>query len=102
MRGAHEIDDLRMNGRLASGELDHLGIAFGADEIIQHRFHFFERQAEARLRICKAERTAHVAGAVHLDNPETRVLLVIGAEPAIVWAPSFNLASKGERNRPRL
>ena len=31
-----EVDDLRMDGRLAAGELHHLRVALGAHEVIEH------------------------------------------------------------------
>ncbi len=48
LRGLHHGDDLRMNGRLAAGKLNHLGIAFGLDQVVENLFDFFQREAEAR------------------------------------------------------
>ena len=45
--GAHEVENLRMDRGLAARKLNHLRGAFGADEVVEHRFHFFDGQAEA-------------------------------------------------------
>ena len=45
---AHELQDLRMDGRLTSGELHHLGTALGAHEVIENLLDLLERQIEAR------------------------------------------------------
>ena len=84
LRGSHELDDLRMNGRLAARELDHLGIAFGAHVIVENLLHFFQGQAESWTGIGEAQRTIHVAGAVHFDDAQAGVLLMIRAQSAVV------------------
>jgi len=78
-RGLDEVDDLRMDRRLAAGELDDFRRALGPDEVIQHGFDFLECQAEARSCRRETQGTVHVADAVDLNDAETRVLLVIGA-----------------------
>ena len=45
--GANEVDDPRVDRRLAAGKLDDLRIAFGADIVVEHLFDFLERQAES-------------------------------------------------------
>ena len=70
--------------------------------MIEHVFHFFERQAEAGTGFGEAKRTIHVAGAVDLDDAETGVLLMVRAEAAIVRAAVFDLRSVSERDRARL
>ena len=88
----HKVDDLRMDGGLAAGELHHFGVPFGTDKVVQHRFDFFQRQTEAGTRIGKAERAVHVAGAVDLDDAQAGVLLMVGAQAAIVRTAVFDLA----------
>src|SRR6516225_4925143 len=98
---ANEFDDLGVNRRLAPGELDHFRLALGSHEVVEHLFDLFERQAESGAGFRKAERASHVAGAIDLDDAEARMLLVVGTQPAIVWAAISNLRSVSERNRPR-
>src|SRR5713226_375517 len=102
LRGLDEVDDLRMNGRLASRELHHFWRALSPDEIVQHGLDFLERQAEAGACGGEAQRAVHVAHAVDLDDPQTRVLLVIRAQSTVVGTTLLELAAKGQRDRPRL
>ena len=53
LRGFHHRDDLRVYRRLASGKLNHLGISFGRNQMIENLFHFFQREAEAGARFGK-------------------------------------------------
>jgi hypothetical protein len=94
---AHHRNNLRVDGRLATGKLHQLRIAFRSDEAIENVFDFFQRQMEARAGLGEAERTRHVAGAVDLNDAETGVLLVIGAQAAIVRAAVFDLSGKLQR-----
>src|SRR5260370_16143542 len=91
-----------MNGRLTTGELNDFRTAFRPDEIIEHRFDFFQSQAETRASFSKAKRTIHVAGAVNLNDAQARVLLVVRTEPAVVGTPFLDGRSVGEWNRSRL
>ena len=96
--GAHHRNDLRVDRRLAAGELHDLRIALGGDKAIENVFDFFERQIEARTGLGKAERTCHVAGAVDFDDAETGVLLVIGTQAAIVRAAVLDLSGEFKRD----
>src|ERR1035437_428951 len=98
----HKVDDLRMDGGLAAGELHHFGVPLGANKIVQHRLDLFHRQAEARPRIRKAERTIHVAGAVDFNDAQASVLLMVWTKATIVRATVFDLCSISKRNRARL
>ena len=98
LRRAHHRNNLRMDRRLAAGELHQLRISFGGDKAIENVFHFFERQTEARAGLGETQRTRHVAGAVDLDDAETSVLLVIGTQTAIVRAAVFDLRGEFQRN----
>jgi hypothetical protein len=100
--GLHEFDDLRVDRRLAAGKLDDFWRAFGPDEIVEHRLDFLERQAEAWAGRRKTQRAIHVAHAVDLDDPEARVLLMVGAEAAVVRASVLGLGAEGQRDRSRL
>ena len=100
--GANEIDDPRMDGRLAAGKLENLGITFGADVIVEQLFHLFERQAESRRRIGEAKRTIHVAGAVDLDDAEAGMLLMVRAQTAIMRTAALDLCAICQGNRAGL
>src|SRR5262249_2175287 len=84
--GAHKIDDLRMDGGLAAGELNHLRLSLRPHVIVEHLLDFFEGEAEPRRGVSETQRTIHVAGTVDLDDPEARMLLVFGPQPAIARA----------------
>ncbi len=94
LRRPHHRNDLRVDGRLAARELHDLRIAFGGDEAVQNVFHFFERQIEAGSRFGETERARHIARAVDLDDAEAGVLLVVGAEAAIVRAAVLDFGSE--------
>src|SRR5260370_18959420 len=101
LRRAHKVDDLRVNSRLAAGELHHLGIALSAHVVVEHLFDFFQREAESRTGIGKAQGAIHIAGAVYFDNPQTGVLLMVWAQSAVVRTSIVDFAVKGQRDRPR-
>ena len=101
VRSFYEVDDLRMDGGLAAGELHHFRVTFGAHKIVQDRLHFFQGQAEARPRIGKAKWAIHIAGAVDFNDAKTGVLLMIGAQAAIVGTAIFDLRAIGKRDRAR-
>src|SRR5260370_14961028 len=61
--------------------------------MIQHALPLFERQVKASPSIGKTKRALHVPGTVHLNDPQTRMLLVIRAQATIVRA------SMGKRRR---
>ncbi len=98
----NKIDNLWMDGRLAAGELDDLGIAFCANVVVEHRFYFFQRQTEARLCIREAERAVHIAGAVHFNDAQACVLLMVRTKAAIVRTTVLDRGTKCQRNRTGL
>jgi len=63
----------------AAGELHHLRVAFGADKIVEHRFDFFQGQAEAGCASAKHSGAIHIVGAVDFNNAEAGVLLMVWA-----------------------
>ena len=91
-----------MDRRLTAGELHDFRPALGTHKIIEHGFHFFQRQAEAGTSFREAKRASHVAGAVDLDDAETSMLLMVRTEAAIMRAPFFDFRSVRERDRARL
>ena len=93
---------MRVDRRLAAGELHHLRIAFCADVVVENVLHFFQRQAESRTRLGKAKRAGHVAGAVDFDDAQAGVLLMVRAEPAIVRAAVLHFRGELHRNRAGL
>ena len=97
LRGLHHRNDLRMNGRLAARKLHYFRIAFGRDQMIENLFDFFQREVEARARFRETERTVHVARAVHLDDAQTCVLLMVRAESTIERAAAISYRRKLKR-----
>ncbi len=87
-----------MDGGFAAGELDDLGRAFGADEVVEDGFDFFQGEAEAGARGSEAERAVHVAVAVDFDDAEAGVLLMVGAEAAVEGAAVLDFGAEGERD----
>jgi hypothetical protein len=67
-RGANEVDDPGVDGRLAAGKLDNLGAAFATHIVIEHLLDFFERETESRRSIRETQRAIHVAGTADIDD----------------------------------
>jgi len=99
---AQHLGDLGMDAGLAARELHDLGPPFGAHQLVQDLLHLLQRQLEPGPGVGEAEGTVHVAGAVDLDDSEAGVLLVLGAEPAVVGAAPVYLGVEGERDGARL
>ena len=80
-----------MDGRFAPGKLHDFRMAFRLYEMIQDAFDFFQSQVEACSGIGKAQRTVHVAGAVHFDDPQAGMLLVLGTQTAVKRTAALDL-----------
>ena len=91
LHGVEDGEEIRVDGRLAAGELDEIGLALACDQCVQHALDLGERPVAAVDvgRIGKADRASEVAGFVDLDDREAAVLLVVGAQPAIERAAGF-------------
>src|SRR5437763_16173343 len=70
--------------------------------MVQHTFHLFERQIKAGPSIGKAQRAVHITRAVHLDDTQARMLLVIGAKTTIVRAAIDDRRGKCQGDGARL
>jgi hypothetical protein len=79
---------LRVQRRLTAGNLQQIRLAFAFDQQVEHRLDFGETAlpGPVRRRIGEADRASQVAVFVDLDQRQAAVLLVVGAEPAIVRA----------------
>ncbi len=100
--GTYEVQNPRMDGWLSARKLNYLGVPLGTNKVVEHCLDLFHRKAEAGPRIGKAERTIHVAGAVHLNNAQAGVLLMVGAQSAVVRASILDFGPESQRDRPRL
>ena len=86
--GLHRVEDveeLRVDRRLAAGKLDEVGLALAGDQRIEHGLDLGQGAVAAVDvgGIGKAHRAGEVAGAVDLHDGKARMLLVIGAQPAV-------------------
>nr|WP_233163229.1 hypothetical protein [Glycomyces salinus] len=96
-----EFEEVLVDGRLAAGEHDHLGLAFGGHEDVEHL-----RALLAGYRVAvglvagvgEADRAVEVAPGVDLDDAQACVLLVLGAQPAVRRAAVFDLGLELERD----
>src|SRR5260370_33270281 len=84
LRCPNEVGNLRMDCGFASRELNDLGSAFGAHEVIEHLFDFFHGETEARTSVGKTKRAVHVAGTVHFNDAKAAVLRMIDAQSAVM------------------
>lgn len=96
--GLNKIDDLRMNRRLPTGKLNDLRITFRPYEVIQHRFNFLQCQAEARTRFGETERAVHITRAIHFNDAEAGVLLMVRTQSTIVRTTVMDLRSECQRD----
>lgn len=104
MRQLDELDDPRMDRRLATRELDNLGIALRSDKRVEHERDLLNCQrVPVRLmtRVGKTDRTVKIARRIDLDDPQTRVLLVLRTDTAVKRTAIPNLALELKRDRPR-
>ena len=76
-------------------KLHHFGIALGAHVVVQHLLHFFQRKTKSRAGSRKAQRAIHIASAVHLDNAQAGVLLMVRAQPAVARTAVVDFAAEG-------
>jgi len=81
-----------MEGGLAAGELDYVGMAFVADDGVEHGFDLGEGAELLALGAAGgvADGAAEVAVVADLDEGEAGVLFVVGAEAAVVGASPFD------------
>jgi hypothetical protein len=98
------VEDLRVQGRLAAGNLQQVRLALALDQEIQHRLDLFEAAlpGAGRRRIGKADRARQVAVLVDLDQRQAAMLLVVGTETAIVRAALVDRGMEFERYVARL
>jgi hypothetical protein len=86
-RVAHDADEIAVERRFAAGELQGHRSAFRAEQRLQRAPHLFAAQLDA---FGSGVGQAHVAGQVaalrDLDDREAGVLVVRGAQPAVVRA----------------
>src|SRR5260370_41502680 len=91
-----------MKGSVPSGKADALRTSLGGHKNLEQLVGFFQGQAKSVTGVGKAEWTFHVASAVHFNDAEAGMLLVVRTQSAIVGTSMMNLRSKGQRNGPRL
>ena len=94
------FEEFGMQGRLAAGKLDEIGLTFAGDEGIHHAFHGGQRQVFAARRrgVGKANRAGEIAMLVDFNQRQARMLLVIGTQAAIVRAAEFGVALPRQRS----
>ncbi len=103
-RLVEDREELRMQGRLAAGNLHQVGLALARDQRVEHARHRRDRQVFRLLRrgLRKAHRTGEIAVLVDLDQRQARMLFVIRAQPAIVRAAELGAVLEGKRLVARL
>ena len=85
-------EEIGVHRGLAAGELDYVGMAFVADDGVEHLFDLREGAELLALGAAGgvADGAAQVAVVADLDEGEAGVLLVVGAEAAVVGASPFD------------
>ena len=81
-----------MQSGLTAGDLDHIGTAFVAHDGVQHAFDGLEVAKLVALRTagCVADRALQVAVIADFHQREAGVLLVIGAQSAVIGTAPFH------------
>ncbi len=98
---AQEVEDLRVDGRLAAGEHDHLRLTLRADKGVQASLDLVEGEREPVGLVAgvgEADRAVKVAAAVDFDDPQTGVLFVLRAQPAVERAAVDHLGLGFQRD----
>src|SRR3990172_309201 len=70
--------------------------------MIQDAFYLSQGQVKPGAGVGEAQGTIHIAGAVHFDNPHAGMLLMIGAQTAVVRATMLYGSCILEWDRPLL
>jgi hypothetical protein len=81
-----------MNGGLATGELDYVGMTFVANYRVQHLSNLLESAELLALgaALGVADGATEVAVVADFDQRQAGVLLMVGAEAAVVGASPFD------------
>ncbi len=87
-RGIEHLEELRMQGRLAPGQLDHVGLAFGLHHGIEHALDGREIAVARAMRtgIGVADRATQVAVVGQFDQRQAGMLHVFRTQAAVVRA----------------
>jgi len=89
-----------MDCGFSAGQLDYVGMPFIADYRVQHFFYLIESAELLALWAAFgiADGAAEVAVVADLDQCQAGVLLVVGAEAAVVWASPFDWGVVNQRH----
>ncbi len=105
LRHVDHGEDVLVNRGLTTGEHDDLRLALRRDVDVEHALALLERDGVAVglvAGVSEADRAVQVAVGVDLDDPQARVLLVLGAQPAVRRAAVLDLGLELQRDRARL
>jgi len=82
------LPEVGVDGGLAAGDLDDVGVAFVANDVVEHEGDLFERAVGGAVRagVGVADGAFEVAVVGDLEEREAGVLFVVGAEAAVVGA----------------
>ena len=98
----HRIEDrkeIRMQGRLATGNLHQIGLAFACHQRVEHFLDGAERRETCSLRqgFGEAHRAGQVAVFGDLDQGQAGMLFMVRTQPAIERTAEFGVALKRQR-----
>src|SRR5215813_6090101 len=90
--GVEDAEKLGMNRRLAAADLNDIRLALVADNAIEHELNLLEAAMRQTVRrgFAVTDRAGEIALVGDLDEREAGVLLMVGAEPAVVGAAVFD------------
>ncbi len=102
--GGQNVEEARMQGRLAARELQQVRFALRSDQDVHQRLDLFQAPLArpAHRRVGEADGATEIAGLVNLDDGQARVLLVVGAEPAVVGTAVLGRGQGLQRTVARL
>ncbi len=98
-RGGEDLEELRMQGRLAAGDLHQIGLALGVHQDVQYPLDLRQRAMSLTLDrgVRETDRAGQVAGLVDLYDGQTGMLLVVRAEAAVERAAVIRAGLGRER-----
>ena len=104
LRRVEDREEIRMQRRLAAGNLHDVGLAFVGDDRVEHALdrRQIAKARAMRARLGVADRAAQVAVIGDLDQRQAAVLHVIGAQAAIVRTAPALLGVEALRHLRRL
>src|SRR5918992_5702982 len=79
----HHLQDIGMNRRLPTAELDHLRLSLQFKLAVKHPLHFLKGKGETFSSVGKADRAIQVAAGIYFNESQAGMLFMLRAQAAV-------------------